>query len=286
VTSRVAHLAGRSVRYLDAGGDTGRDGRPAGPDRRGPERKTLILIHAFPLSADQWLPQLHRAPPGWRVVAPDLRGFRPDAATPAEPVPAGFTMDDYAADVVAMMDHLDIRRAVIGGVSMGGYVAFGLMRIAPARAAALVLAHTRASADTAEGRANRDRTIDLVRREGPGSVAASMAPKLLGETTRREQPDLEEVVDRMIRANTADAIAGALGALRDRPDSTLLLPGIACPTVVVAGGEDAIVPRAEAEAMHRAIAGSRLVVLPHVGHLGNLEDPRGFNAALYSTLPA
>lgn len=269
--SRIAQLTDRPVRYLDSGEDSTR------------AASTLVLLHAFPLCADQWLPQLQKAPPQWRVIAPDLRGFRSPGATVEEARLDGMTVDRYAADVLALMDHLEIRRAVVGGLSMGGYVAFGMVRQAPARVAGLVLANTRASADTAEARANRDRQIDLVRREGPDAVARALLPKLLGETTWRDQPDLAEAVGRMIRANTSEAIAAALGALRDRPDSTPLLGSIGCPTLVIAGDEDAIIPRAEAEAMHAAIPGSRLVVLPRVGHLGNLEDPPAFSQVLFET---
>jgi pimeloyl-ACP methyl ester carboxylesterase len=268
VISKLANLPGRSVRYLEAPADAAS------------ARSTLVLLHAFPLCADQWLPQLAKAPAGWRVVAPDLRGFRSSDSTPAEPVPDAMTIDGYAADVVALMDHLEIARAVVAGLSMGGYVAFGMVRQAKARVAGLVLAHTRASADSPEGRGNRDRMIDLARREGPEAIARAMLPKLLGETTWREQPDLAQAVGRMIRANTGDAIAAALAALRDRPDSTPLLSSIDCPALIIAGEEDALIPRADADAMHAAIKGSRLVVLPRVGHLGNLEDASAFSGVL------
>jgi pimeloyl-ACP methyl ester carboxylesterase len=263
VTSTVANLPDRSVRYLETG-----------------KGRALVLIHAFPLSADQWLPQLTKAPPGWRVVAPDLRGFRSSESSVTEVIPESMTIDRYAADVLALMDHLEIREAIVGGLSMGGYVAFGMVRQAKARVAGLVLANTRASADTAEARANRDRMIDLARREGPEAIARAMLSKLLGETTRREQPDLTEAVGRMIRANSREAIAAALGALRDRPDSTPLLSSIDCPALIIAGEEDTLIPRIDADAIHAAIKGSHLVMLPRVGHLGNLEDSRGFTAAL------
>jgi len=256
MTSRVAHLADRSVRYLEAGG-----GRP------------VVLLHAFPFSADQWLPQLARLPPGIRVVAPDLRGFRGAGPAYEQPGLAGVSMDDYAADVLALMTHLEIERAVAGGVSMGGYVAFAVVRRAPARVAGLLLANTRAAADTPEGRAGRARTIALVEREGPSALARDLVPKLLGTTTSRDQPDLAESLAHLTRMNSTEAVVAALRAMRDRPDSTPLLPSIACPTTIVAGEEDAIVPMAEAEAMQRAIPGARLERLPHVGHLSNLEAP-------------
>jgi pimeloyl-ACP methyl ester carboxylesterase len=255
VITKVAHLAERSVRYLEAG-----EGPP------------IVLLHAFPLSAEQWLPQLLRVPPGWRVVAPDQRGFRGSGPAFEDPGVEGVTMEGYATDVLALMDHLDIQRAVVAGLSMGGYVAFAMLRLAAARVAGLVLANTRASTDSAEGRASRDRLIALVRQDGPVAIAREMLPKLLGETTRREQPDLVEAIDRLIRMNSADGLAAALAAMRDRPDSTSLLPTIACPTTIITGDEDTAVPAAESEAMHRLIPGSRLVVLPKVGHLSNLGD--------------
>jgi len=265
VHSRVAHLSTRSVRYLEAG-----TGRP------------LIWLHAFPLSADQWLPQLSRVPPGWRFIAPDLRGFRGGSqAFEAFDLP-GVTMDGYAADVLELMTQLEMTDAVIGGLSMGGYVAFAIQRRAPSRVSGLVLADTRSTADTAEGRAARDRMADLVAREGAAGVAREMLPKLLGETTRRDQPDLTDAVRRLIEVNTPEAIGAAIQALKTRPDSTPLLASIACPTLIICGEEDVLTPMADSEAMHAAIAGSRLVRLPGAGHLSNLENPIGFNDAIAS----
>jgi len=256
VRSVVANLPDRSVRYLETPADSSAT------------QSTLVLLHAFPLCADQWLPQLARTPPGWRIVAPDLRGFRGAESTVAEPVPAAMTIDRYAADVLALMDHLEIAKAFVGGLSMGGYVAFGLVRQAKARVTGLVLANTRASADSPDARGNRDRMIELARRDGPESIARAMLPKLLGETTWREQPDLAQAIGHMIRANTSEAIAAALTALRDRPDSTSLLPSIDCPTLVIAGKEDALIPRADTEAMHTGIKGARLVMLPRCRRAG------------------
>jgi pimeloyl-ACP methyl ester carboxylesterase len=265
VLSKVAHLATRSVRYLEAG-----SGRP------------LVWLHAFPLSADQWLPQMHRVPPGWRFIAPDLRGFR--GAGPAFEALGleAQTIDAYAADVFELMTHLDESEAVVGGLSMGGYVAFAMVHRAPERVSGLVLASTRAAADTLQGRLGRTAMLERLSRDGVEAVADEMMPKLIGETTRREQPDLVEVVRRLILANAPEAIAAAVRAMRDRPDSTALLPGICCPVTIIHGAEDVLIPTADAERMRDAIPGARLTVLPGVGHLANLEDPVGFNAAIPS----
>jgi pimeloyl-ACP methyl ester carboxylesterase len=215
-------------------------------------------------------------------VAPDLRGFRGSGPSFEDPALTArdITMASYAKDVLALMTHLEIGRAVVAGVSMGGYVAFAMLREAPARVAGLLLANTRATADTPEGRAARDRMIDLVEREGVAAIAREMVPKLLGETTHREQPDLDEAVRHLVEFNGVDGIAAALSALKNRPDSTPQLSSIACPTWILAGEEDVLIPRADQDAMQRAVPGSRLVVLPRVGHLSNLEDPRAFHDAL------
>jgi 3-oxoadipate enol-lactonase len=213
-------------------------------------------------------------------VAPDLRGFRGSGMAFEEIGLDDLTLDDYAGDVLELMSHLDIDRAAITGLSMGGYVALALFRRAPARVSGLVLADTRSGADGEAGRAGRDKMAALAVREGAAAVAAEMLPKLLGETTQREQPDLSEAVGRLIEVNTPEAIAAATLALKRRPDSTPLLSSIAVPTTIICGEEDVLTPPAESEAMHRAIGGSELVVLPRAGHLSNLESPMAFSAAL------
>jgi pimeloyl-ACP methyl ester carboxylesterase len=258
--SRLAHLSTQVVRYLEAG-----QGRP------------LLLLHAFPLSAEQWLPQMAQVPPGWRFIAPDLRGF---GGTDPGPLDGGMAMDVYARDVVEFMLHLDVPSAVIAGLSMGGYVALALARRAPARLQGLVLADTRATADSPEARAARDRMLAILERDGPDGVAREMLPKLTGQTSQRLQPDLHDAIRQVIVGNTPAGIAAAIGAMKDRPDSTALLGAVACPTTIICGVEDVITPPAESEAMQREIPGSRLVLLPEAGHLSNLENAEAFTAAL------
>lgn len=267
VRSAVAHLATRSVRYLEAG-----SGRP------------VIWLHAFPLSADLWLPQLHRVPPGWRFIAPDLRGFRGSGPAFEDITPPLMTIDDYAADVLELMAHLDVSEAVIGGLSMGGYVAFALWHRAPERVSGLVLASTRAAADTPAAQVARARMVDLVDREGAAGVAREMLPKLIGASLQASQPDLIEAVRELIVVNTTDAIRTAIRAMKERPDSTPLLPRIDRPVTVIHGDEDAIIPLEEARAMAAAIPGARLIALAGVGHLANLEDPLGFSLAVQKSL--
>ena len=238
-------------------------------------RGTLVLLHAFPLSARMWEPQLALAEQGWRVVAPHFRGF--DGGSTEQQVTS---VDDYAGDVIDLLDALHLEEAVIGGLSMGGYVAFALLRLAPRYVRGLVLADTRSQADTPEGVDGRRRMLALLREKGSAAIADQMIPKLLGVSTRDEHPALVERVRGMILANSADAIAGGITALMTRPDSTPLLSGIHTPTLIVVGEEDELTPPALSEGMHGSIAGSELVTIPKAGHLANLEQPEVFNAAL------
>lgn len=256
------------LRYLEAASPGAATGR-ARPE------STLVLLHAFPLAARMWEPQLAAAAHGWRVIAPDLRGFGEGAGDP----PAA-SMDDYAGDVIDLLDRLHIRQAVIGGLSMGGYVAFAVLRHAPRYVQALVLADTRPQADTPEAVLGRRRMLDLVAAKGASGVADEMLPKLLGATTRANRPDVVERVRSLVLSNSSEAIAGGIRALMTRADSTPLLPTIRCPTLILVGDEDVITPRTLSEEMHRSVAGSELVVIPSAGHLSSLEQPGAFNDAL------
>jgi len=238
-------------------------------------RGVLVLLHAFPLSARMWEDQLVLAAGGWRVLAPDFRGVGGGAGTP----PAA-SLDDYAGDVVDLLDALHVQEAVVAGLSMGGYAAFALLRHAPRYIRALILADTRPQADTPEGVAGRQRMLQLVTEKGSAAVADEMIPKLLGDTTRRSRPDVVARVRALILASPADAIAGEIRALMGRQDSTPLLATVHIPTLIVVGDEDTVTPPTVAHEMRDAIAGAELAVIPGAGHLSNLEQPAAFNAVV------
>ena len=225
-----------------------------------------------------WAPQLRLADAGWRIIAPHVGGAGGHAG--AAPDPARASMDEYAAEVVDLLDALHVDAAVVGGLSMGGYVAFALLRLAPAYVHGLILADTRPQADTSEAVEGRKRLMKVVEEAGAAGVASEMIPKLLGETTRRSGPAIVEQVRSLALANSPESIAGMIGALMRRPDSTPLLATIRVPTLVIVGTEDTVTPPAIASEMHAAIAGSELVVIPAAGHLSNLEQPDAFTAAL------
>lgn len=242
-------------------------------------QNTLLLIHGFPMNADMWEAQLDGVPAGWRYLAPDLRGFGrsdPDQANGAV-VPS---IDDYGRDILALLDHLHVDRAVVAGLSMGGYVAFALFRLAPQRVRGLVLANTRAEADSEEARQGRASMLGLLASGGVAAVAEHMLPRLLGDTTRVERAGVQERVRAIALANSADGVRDAIARMMNRADSSGLLRDITCPTLIVASDQDSVTPADRAREMLEAIPGAELATINGAGHLSNLEQPGDFNLAL------
>ena len=253
---------------------------PSEPDVRQRPLRTVVFLHAFPLQAAMWEPNLGAVPDGWRAVAPDLRGFGESSLPDA----GKHRMPELAGDVIDLLDRLEVTQAAVVGCSMGGYVVFEMLKSAARYISAVGLVSTRAGADSEEGRRSREKMIEQVDREGVEAIAAQMAPKLLGATTQHERPDLMKHIRNLIGASTRDGIRAAIGAIMERSDSTPLLPRIKIPTLVVAGAEDTLIPPAEAVAMHRAIPGSEHEAMPSAGHLPNMEQPVPFDARLWQFL--
>ena len=239
----------------------------------------LLLLHAFPLGLAMWDAQVAALADSHQVVRFDCRGF--GGSPPGDGL---LTMERIADDAAGVLDGLGLASAIVAGVSMGGYAAFAMVRRHPQRIRALVLADTRAAADSPEARANRAAQAEKVRREGASAVADAVLPKLVGATSHRERPELVARVRRMIEANPPRGITDALAGLAARADSTPTLREIGVPTLVVVGDEDVITPRPEAEALQRGIALSELVVIPRAGHLSSLENPEEFNRHLRAFL--
>lgn len=242
------------------------------------EGPPVLFVHGFPLDHTMWHHQL-TALDGWRCIAPDLRGAGDSD------VPSGdYTMGRYADDLRAACDALDVADAVCCGFSMGGYVLFEFLRRYRSRVRALVLCDTRPEADTVEGKRVRDENAALVEHEGVGALADRVVPKLFGATTRAGRPELVEQVREMALRQPAAGVIGALRAMRDRPDSTVLLSGITVPTLVVHGAEDEVAPPAIARAMAARIPGARYVEMGRAGHLAPLEQPERVTRALQEFL--
>jgi pimeloyl-ACP methyl ester carboxylesterase len=237
--------------------------------------EALVLLHAFPLSRAMWRPQLEALQGECRIIAPDLRGFGGASGFDGAP-----SVEQMADDVQALLDSLGVKQAVVGGLSMGGYVALAFARKYASRLRGLILADTRAEADSAEARANRDKLIAFAQDHAAGEVLAQMLPKLLSDVTRQQRPEVVSEIRQIASAQTSAGIIGALRALRDRPDSSELLKSLRVPTLVIVGADDALTPPALSQAMTQAIPGARLVQIAGAGHLSNLEQPAAFNDAV------
>jgi pimeloyl-ACP methyl ester carboxylesterase len=241
----------------------------------------IILLHGYPFNRSMWREQVLMLRERYRVITPDLRGHGETAASDSA------TMDEMAQDVAALLDELEIRRAIMGGLSMGGYVAlafyrrFGLQRVR-----ALILADTRSQADTPEARRNREEQAGKILKQGMSSIVDDFLKKVLTPATLSEQPEITERVRKMIVNTKPQGAAAALRGMAVRPDQTDFLPEIIAPTLIIVGSEDKLTPPVDAEMMHREIRGSRLELIEGASHLSNLERPIEFNRALKNFLDA
>ncbi len=241
----------------------------------------VVLLHAFPCNRSMWARQISALTQErrFRVIIPDFRGFG-ESDTPAGP----YLMETLADDVAALLETLQIEDCILGGLSMGGYVAFAFYRAYRARVRALILADTRPQADTEEGRAAREENAQLAEREGSQALAERLLPRLLTPATLQEPTGTMARLRAMMEAATPAGLAGALRGMAQRPDSTDLLPQIACPTLVLAGEEDSLAPLADAQLMAERVPNARLVTISRAAHLANLEQPEAFNQALIAFL--
>lgn len=242
----------------------------------------VVLLHAFPLNASMWASQREALASHYRVICPDQRGFGGSQLGHDDP-----SLDDVADDVVAMLDARKVDTFVLGGLSMGGYVAMAILRRHPDRVSGLVLADTKASADPPEAAANRRRIADAVIEAGnAGLLVDEVLPKLLGRTTREHRPLVQGRIKALVERAPAYAVAWAQRAMAARPDSFGTLRSLTVPTLVVRGAEDELSTEADAAALADAVPDAKLVTIPQAGHLPNVETPAEFNAALLGFLAA
>lgn len=229
----------------------------------------VLFVHGFPLDRTVWRHQL-AALSRVKRIAFDLRGVG-GSSTPT--AADGYSLARYADDVVAVLDALGIRAAVVCGLSLGGYITFELLRRHPERVRALILADTKADADGADAKRARDELAVVAERQGPASVIEQMLPRLVSPTTLATQPEVVAQVRDMAERWSAASLTGALRVLRDRPDSTETLRAVRVPTLVFGGQDDAIAPPRATKAMAALVPGAQYHVIPAAGHLAPLEQP-------------
>ncbi|MGD8867027.1 MAG: alpha/beta hydrolase [Gemmatimonadales bacterium] len=231
----------------------------------------LVLLHGFPFTSKLWDPQLRELATRYRVIAPDLRGFGDTG------LPGPYSLDRLADDTAELLSSLGLERVVLGGLSMGGYVAFAFYRRHPEYVLGLILSDTKPDADSEETKENRARMAALARRAGSAAVADEMLPGLLSPTTRSEKPEIADALRIMISSAAPEAIAAALSAMANRGDSRSLLPDIDVPVLVMGGAEDSLTPAAEMRAWSAEIPTARTAFIEGAGHVANLERPDEFN---------
>lgn len=243
----------------------------------------MIFLHAFPLNRQMWAGDLSALlqDERYRLVALDWRGFGDSEIAPGvQEAPTISTMELFADDVAGLMDALGIERAVLCGLSMGGYAAFAFLRKYPQRVGGLILADTRPGADTEEARANRENVARIAETQGPEAIAHMQLPRLISDYTRQQHPEVEARVRQLIDMATPQGIAAASRGMAQRTDSSDLLASIACPTMVIVGEQDALTPPNVAREYAAQIPGAQFIVIPQAGHLSNLEQPEAFLQAV------
>ncbi len=248
-------LSGRTYFYEDRG-----EGLP------------LVLLHGFPFSSESFWPQLEAPPAGVRLIVPDHRGFGR-----SEPGDGPATMEAMAEDVLALLDALRLPAAVIGGLSMGGYVAIALARLDPGRVKGLVLIDTQSFADDEAGQARREAAAQDVEANGVGGLVDAMLPKLMSAGV---DPGVRARVERLMRAQSPAGVAAASRGMASRTDGKDILSRFGGPCLVLVGDGDVVTPPEKAKAMAALVPGASLELIANAGHLTNLEQPAAFGAAL------
>jgi 3-oxoadipate enol-lactonase len=227
----------------------------------------VVLIHAFPANHAMWLPAAEMLSTHFRLILPDVRGH-----ADSEPGEGPATMEKHAADLARICDDAGVKRAVFAGISIGGYILFEFWRRHRDRVRALILCDTKAQADGEEARTTRLKAAEDVLERGPEPFIESMIPRLLGKTTQTTRPDLVDETRTMLKRMSANGIAAVQRGMAARPDSVETLKTIKAPTLILVGGEDNLTPVADAELMHRHIAGSQIRVIPRGGHYSPFEQ--------------
>ncbi|MFC9118302.1 alpha/beta fold hydrolase [Streptomyces sp. NPDC057067] len=250
-------------------------------DDRGPsDGLPVVLVHGHPFNRTLWAPSVEAlTAAGYRVITPDLRGYGASDVTPGKVFLSGF-----ADDLAALLDHLGVERAVVGGVSMGGQITMEFQRSHPRRVLALVLSDTSAPAETEEGRAFRNALADRLLAEGMDGYAAEVIDKMLAPYNVTALPEVAAHVLGMMRSTDPEGAAAALRGRAERPDYRETLAGVEAPVLIVVGADDFYTPVSSAEDMRRLVPHATLAVIDRAGHLPGVEQPGRFNAVLLDFL--
>ncbi|HUK51401.1 MAG TPA: alpha/beta fold hydrolase [Terriglobales bacterium] len=232
----------------------------------------IVLIHGFPFTHAMWNPQIEFLKSHFRIIAYDIRGHGKSDVGDGQ-----YSLELFVDDLIGLLDHLQLEKVVLCGLSMGGYIALRAIERNPERFRALILCDTTSNADSNEAKLRRAASIKTVKRAGVVPYAQEFLKAVLTPQNIQDKPDLVHTVLSMIESNSSVGICGTLLALAGRTDTTPSLPRIQVPTLILVGEQDKITPPDLSKKMHALIKNSKLQILPNAAHLSNLEEPEEFN---------
>jgi 3-oxoadipate enol-lactonase len=248
-------------------------------ERGMPQGLPVVFIHGFPFSHEMWEPQINVMPNNIHAIAYDLRGHGISNVGDGQ-----FSIELFVDDLIALLDHLLIEKAILCGLSMGGYIALRTFERHPNRVCGLILCDTKSKPDTDAVKIKRVATINAVKAAGVRAFAEDFVKTIFWEKTFERNPSAIAFIKKIIYGNSPRGICGTLLALASRTDTTPALSSINIPTCIIAGEHDKLTPPSDAQIMHSMITGSELHILPDAAHMSNLENTQGFNELLLTFL--
>lgn len=248
-------------------------------ERGTPGGTPVVFIHGFPFSLEMWEPQMRALPNNFRAIAYDIRGHGQSDIGDGQ-----YSIEFFVDDLISLLDHLVVSKAIVCGLSMGGYIALRAYERHPDRFAGLVLCDTKSEADSNEGKIKRAESLEAVKVYGVGQFAEGFVKNVFAPQTLVSNSSVVESIRTIIKGNAAIGIGGTLLALASRTDTTAVLAKISVPTLILCGEHDILTPPGDSESMHRQIKGSEFHVIANAAHLSNIENPGAFNDTLISFL--
>lgn len=239
----------------------------------------VVLIHGFPFNHEMWGPQIELLERKFRVIAYDVRGHGKSGVGDGQ-----YMLEIFVDDLIGMLDYLKINKAVLCGLSMGGYISLRAVERNPERVSALILADTQARADSNEAKLRRAAAIKSVKVNGVSAYAESFVKAVFAPQSFTTKSDAVEKIKRIIQSNSSLGICGTLLALASRTDTTESLPAIKVPTLILVGEHDAVTPPSASQEMHSRIPNSEIHIIPNAAHMSNLENPEEFNRHIMNFL--
>jgi len=248
-------------------------------ERGMPQGLPVVFIHGFPFSHGMWEPQMNVMPNNIHAIAYDVRGHGASDVGDGQ-----FTIELFVDDLIALLDHLFIKKAILCGLSMGGYIALRTFEKYPDRVCGLILCDTKSEPDTNAAKINRTVTMKAVKAAGVPAFAEDFVKNIFWDKTFERNPNVIAFIKQIICANSPRGICGTLLALGSRTDTTPVLSSIHIPTCIIVGEHDKLTPPSDAQTMHTMIDGSELHILPYAAHMSNLENTQEFNERIMAFL--